>query len=741
MPPACYGARMRASYRYVATCPKGVESVLADELRSLGVSDVRETRAAVTFAGPLAEAYHVCLWSRCASRVLLTLAEFGAATADELYAGVADVAWEEHVSPAGTLAIDAGGSTSGIVNSRFAAQRAKDAVVDRLRERTGTRPSVDFDDPDVRLNLRLHKERATLSLDLSGAPLHERGYRTPGEQAAAPLKENLAAAVLLRAGWPEIAKAGGALVDPMCGSGTLLVEGAMIAADQAPGLLRHRWGFQRWLGHDAEAWDAALLEADARAEAGRAALPAIVGFDHDPAAVVLATSCIKRAGFGGHARAEVRELGELEPPAGATNGLVVTNPPYGVRLGESAGLAPLYALLGERLLAGFDGWQAAVLTSEESLARATGLRSHAAHTFYNGALATKLYRFSVSSSATRAEVKRAPEARSAGAEMFANRLRKNARHLAKWARREGITCYRLYDADLPEYAVAVDLYEGAGPDAGRRFAHVAEYAPPPEIETALAEARLAEAVEVVAEVLDVAPADVAVKVRRRQRGNSQYERLAERGEFVQVAEGDLRFEVNFHDHLDTGLFLDHRPVRALLRERASGVRVCNLFAYTGTASVYAAAGGAASVTTVDLSATYLERAKRNLALNGFAEGSRMRFFRADAVQWISEEASRIANGRAKPFGLVFLDPPTFSASKKMGERTFDVQRDHVALVQGAIRLLSTGGTLVFSTNSRSFEIDREGLAGLAIDDVTASTIPPDFARTPRIHRCYLIRVA
>ncbi|MDY0340366.1 MAG: THUMP domain-containing protein, partial [Coriobacteriia bacterium] len=214
--------------RYAATCPKGVENLLARELGGLGADDVRETRAAVTFSGSIAIAYRACLWSRLASRVLLTLAEFPAATADELYEGMSGVAWDEHVPAEGTLAIDVNGTTSGLTHTLFTAQRAKDAVVDRIREQFGTRPSVSFDRPDVRLNIRLHKERATVSLDLAGEPLHQRGYRTPGEQAEAPLKENLAAAVIVRAGWPEIATAGGALVDPMCGSGTLLIEGAMV---------------------------------------------------------------------------------------------------------------------------------------------------------------------------------------------------------------------------------------------------------------------------------------------------------------------------------------------------------------------------------------------------------------------------------------------------------------------------------------------------------------------------------
>jgi 23S rRNA (guanine2445-N2)-methyltransferase / 23S rRNA (guanine2069-N7)-methyltransferase len=731
---------MTSNFRYAATCPKGVEHLLAEELRALGASAVVEGQAVVRFEGALETGYRACLWSRTAARILLTLGEFPAATADELYAGVRALPWEEHIPAEGTLAIDAVGTTKALTHTRFTAQKAKDAIVDRIREQHGKRPSVDFERPDVRVNVRLHRDRATVSIDLSGAPLHERGYRTPGEQAGAPLKENLAAAVLLRAGWPEVAAHGGALVDPMCGSGTLLVEGAMLAADQAPGLLRARWGFAGWLGHDPDVWDPLVAEADDRAEAGRERLPLIVGRDADRAAVALALGCVKRAGFGGAVRVEQGDLLALERPEGARPGLVVTNPPYGVRLGESDSLRTLYALLGQRLLAEFEGWQAAVLTSDETLAKAIGLRSTAAYTLYNGAIETKLYRFDVTSQRLRAEVLRAPEARSSGAQMFENRLRKNVKHLGKWARREGVTCYRVYDADLPEYAVAVDLYQGARADSGKRYAHVAEYAPPATVDAALAEARLAEAVEVVAEVLEVPREHVAVKVRARQRGTAQYEKQAERGEFVEVAEGGLHFFVNLHDYLDTGLFLDHRPVRAMVRQLAAGKRFCNLFAYTGTASVYAAAGGATAVHTVDLSANYLDWARRNLSINGFEEGKGgVRLFRTDAMRWLAEERRRVEAGLADAYGLVFCDPPTYSTSKAMTADNFDVQRDHVALIDDCAALLGPDGVLVFSTNLRSFKLDYDALAPLSIEDVTAATIPPDFARTPRIHHCFLVR--
>lgn len=749
------------SGRYIATCPKGVEALLARELRDLGAADVTERSAAVTFAGSLATAYRACLWSRLASRVLLQLAEFPAATAEALYDGTIAISWEEHISPDGTIAVDAVGSTKGLTHSGFAARKVKDAVVDRLRERFDRRPSVDLTAPDVRLNLRLHKERATLSLDLAGSPLHERGYRTPGEQVAAPLKESLAAAVLVRAGWPEVAAAGGALLDPMCGSGTLLIEGALMAGERAPGLLRTTWGFERWLGHDPNAWDALLVEADDRAEAGLERLPLIAGSDSDASAIELARACVGRAGLAGRITLAVADVASLARPADAATGLVVTNPPYGVRLGDRATLGDLYATLGSRLAASFTGWRAAVLTPDAELARATGLRSAARHRLYNGAIETGLFVFEIAPGSVRAEVRRTPSEtaatdeaadrgavphapgttavpRSAGAEMVANRLRKNLKHLSKWARREGVTCFRVYDADLPEYAVAVDLYQETG--TGRRFAHVQEYAPPASIDADKAALRLGEIVEVIPAVLGVAPDDVVVKVRRRQRGEAQYERQSATGEFTEVAEGGLRFLINLRDYLDTGIFLDHRPVRALVRELASGRRFCNLFAYTGSVSVYAAAGGASETVTVDMSSTYLGWAKRQMALNGYSEGRVHRFERADVLNWLDVESGRIAAGAREPYGLVFVDPPTFSTSKKMGERTFDVQRDHVELLRAAAALLADDGELVFSNNYRRFTLDVDALPELDIDDVTPGTIPPDFARTPRIHSCFRIRV-
>jgi 23S rRNA (guanine2445-N2)-methyltransferase / 23S rRNA (guanine2069-N7)-methyltransferase len=708
-----------------ATCARGVEPLLADELRSIGASGVRPARAGVGFAGDLRAAYAACLWSRTASRVLLPLAKVGATDADALYRGVLGIPWEEHLSPSGTLAVDfATDANPAFRNTMFGALKAKDAIVDRLRERFGERPSIDTAAPDLRVNVRVRSGSATVSIDLAGDALHRRGYREPGVQGEAPLKESLAAAMLLYAGWRETAASGGALLDPMCGSGTLLIEGAWIAGDVAPGLLRSHWGFTGWLGHDAEMWEEALAAADARAEAGLAALPPIVGWDADPEAVSLAEANIARAGLRGRVRAGVRDVSELAPPEGATRGLVAANPPYGERIGESAEAGERYRVLGDRLRAGFAGWDFAILAGNDEHAAALGLMPASTHPLFNGAIPVRLDVGTVP----------VPEAAdvTAGVSAFANRVRKEYRHLSKWARREGVTCWRVYDADLPDFAVAVDLYDCAD---GVRRAVVAEYEAPSEIDPVAAGIRLRQATAAVAEVLGVAPAEVRVKVRRRQRGEAQYERIGRSGRFHEVGEVGARLLVNLDDYLDTGLFLDHRLTRGVVADLARGGSLLNLFCYTAAVTVRAALAGAVSSVSVDLSNTYLDWAKRNLALNGIDPAAH-RLQRADAMSYLSEAAA----GADTRYDVVFLDPPSFSTSKGM-EGTLDVQRDHAELIEAAGRMLAPGGTLVFSTNLRKFRLDEPALAasGFAATDVTASTIPPDFARSPRIHRCYLMR--
>jgi 23S rRNA (guanine2445-N2)-methyltransferase / 23S rRNA (guanine2069-N7)-methyltransferase len=675
---------------------------------------VRETVAGVHFAGDMTLLMRACLWSRLASRILLPLAEFDAPDAAALYAGVRGIDWRAHLDVDGTLAVDANCRQSKLDHSQFVALKVKDAVVDQFREACGQRPSVDTERPDVAINLSLRRDRAVLSLDLSGGPLHQRGWRKV--QGLAPLKENLAAALLIRAGWPQLADAGGALVDPMCGSGTILIEGALLAADVAPGLRREHFGFFGWKQFDAAAWQALREEAEARADAGIAALtPRFFGCDRDENIMRSAIRNAQGAGVDHLIRFQPLDLERFtHTPEMGESGLVLTNPPYGERLETQSGLVPLYALLGARLRT-FSGWPTALITSDPQLARATGLRAEKQWKLYNGALACVLYRFHPAQP-------QAAQVESDGASMLRNRLRKKLAHLGKRARREDVTCYRVYDADLPDYAAAIDRYDG--------HLHVQEYQAPDTIPEAVAARRLSELVRIAGEVLEVPAANIHVKQRRRRQRGDQYGAMGQSRRYFTVEEGGLRYRVNLDDYLDTGLFLDHRPLRQRIREEAAGRRFLNLFCYTGAMTVAAAAGGAVSSTSVDLSATYLKWAAENLSLNGLG-GDRHRLVQADAMRWIEAERGE--------YDLIYVDPPSFSNSKRAED--FDVQRDHVRLLTACAARLAPGGVTWFSNNLRGFRLDREALeaAGLKIEERTRWSIPFDFEHDPKTHHCFRIQ--
>ena len=713
---------------FFATAPKHLESLLADELTQLGLANVKESRGGAAFSGLLTDAYRACLWSRIAHSVLGVLARFPAPTPEALYSGVQTVPWHEHFDVQRTFAVTCNTSQSAINHSRFAAQRVKDAIVDQFREHEGARPSVDPEHPDIRLNLYLHRDNATLSLDLSGQSLHRRGYRT--EHGPAPLRETLAAALLLRADWPDVAESGGGFLDPMCGAGTLPIEAALIGADIAPGLLRERWGFEAWLQHDPTLWERLLEEARERRRQGLLKLPPIRGCDRDSRMVKVAHANVVRAGLADVVSVEQRELADCRPLPGQPPGLIVTNPPYGARLGEFDELQHVYAALGRTLVSHFMGWRAAVFTGNPDLAKSLGLRIARKHALYNGPIACKLLHFHIDADAI-ATPRRGPRPikaaeRSPSAAMFANRLRKNRKQLARWREREGVSCYRVYDADMPEYAVAVDVYEGE-----QRWVHVQEYEAPKSIDATKARLRLRESLGVIIEEFELSRDNLFFKVRRRQRGSSQYTKLAESRHVHEVHEADCRFLVNFEDYLDTGLFLDHRITRQRIAALAAGRRFLNLFAYTGTATVYAAKGGASATTTVDMSKTYLDWAQRNMALNGFV-GPEHEYVHADCMSWLKTARHR------QDYGLIFIDPPTFSTSKRM-EGTFDVQRDHVQLIDATIRLLARDGVLLFSNNLRGFRLDEALTARYEVKDISRETIPKDFERNPKIHRCWEVR--
>ncbi len=820
--------------KFFASCGKGLEYLLADELVALGCARATATVSGVNVEGTLADAQRAVMGSRLASRVLWPLTEFDCPDELALYTGAAAVPWADHLAPHHTLAVDAHVSGTGITHARFAAQRVKDAVVDVMRAQTGSRPDVDLDAPDLRLNLVVRKGRAILSVDLGGGPLHRRGWRQ--KQGEAPLKETLAAAVLLRGRWPQVYADGGALLDPMCGSGTLLIEGALMAADVAPGLQRHgERPPTRWRGFDAAAWDLLVTQARGRERVGMAALRRVFfGRDLDPHAIRAAQDNAVMAGLAGVIDWQVGDVATLDAPAIATRiqsrypregglalhfggaeypgtlesrndsaiadtssfpsrhsreggnpvtfespdgdvtagsatspwsrakekagaasmdpslrgddeqeqqtetpaaattpGLVVSNPPYDARLAADP---VLYRALGDALRRAVPDWRASLLCGDAELARATGLRAGKRYQIFNGALECTLIvcdpiAQTRSDTAKSGDGTQAAPSLSDGAQMVANRLRRNLRKLKAWRQREGVTCYRAYDADLPEYSAAIDVYQPADGSEADVWLHVQEYAAPATVPEADQRRRLGELTAAAREVFGVPRERVALKTRARGKGGSKYADVggARTGQgMLVVREGDVRLRVNLFDYLDTGLFLDHRPLRLRIAEEAEDTRFLNLFGYTGAATVHAAAGRARQTTTVDLSATYLQWCADNLQENGFG-GARHRLVQADALAWLQADTAE--------YDLVFCDPPTFSNSKRAED--FDIQAAHVTLLRAAVARLAREGVLYFSNNFRRFKLDEAAVSAFAhVEDISPSTIPPDFERNPRIHRCW-----
>ena len=776
--------------RFYATCPAGLEQMLGQELDSLGIGRVRPLTGQVSFEGPLRDAYTACMWSRLASSIVAVIASFECHGADDLYRGAADVDWTEQLSPTSTFAVFARGEMDGIDNSMFAAQRIKDAVVDQFVAKVGTRPNVDPKHPDLRIRLTMHRDHATLGIDLTGEPLFRRGYERAQQKARIPaLRPDYAAAVLWAADWQTLSQESfPSLGVAFSGAGTLAVEGAAIAMDTAPGLTRARWGFTHWLGHSERSWSLVRNEAERRRTAGA-----------DRPVTIVCTDT--RLGFATDTRATMRSAGLAIEPVFVpvreatdfggkltSSSLLVLDLSWphadeGPREAEALSLtATIAATLPENTPAAAIARDGALdaLFDEEPLTEdpvQTGKDEARIVTYRNAAVQPA-----------------ATVTLKSGAEVpvlvpttdqFAARLEKDAKERAGWAESEDVTCYRVYDQDLPDYNVALDLYKGTEETPGTWLV-CAEYAAPKEIDPEKTRRRLIDVLTVAPRVLGVRASDVALRVRSHSKGGSQYAAPADitrtvnrridaaldrkrkgKGDgrprtrridgvelplgAVLVEEGGLTFEVNLQDRLDTGLFLDHREVRTEIREMAKRMtgakRFLNLFCYTGTGTVYAADGGAEYTTSVDLSWNYLDWARRNMERNGYRnprvpkgeprpDDYRHEYVKADVLQWVDEQ--RKTRNR---WDLIYCDPPTFSNSSDMKAESFDVQRDHAELLIGISRLLTRDGVCLFSCNLRNFAPDVEKLAraGVEIEDVTEGTIPHDFERNAKVHHVYLVK--
>jgi len=751
---------MRATmFNYFIPTAKGLAPLLEVELKELGIENTKQIAGGVSFDGTQEQGYQVCLWSRFASRVLLKLSEFKVVDSMDLYLGCSNIPWEEHFDVDKTFSIDFSGSNDEIRNTQFGALKIKDAIVDRFRKKTDERPNVEKRDADIRFNGRLFKDKASIYIDLSGSPLHLRGYRTIAGEA--PLRETLAAGIVKRSGWK-----GEALLDPMCGSGTLIIEAAMMALNIAPGSLRDTFGFEQWKKHDSETWK--TLKTTAQVYAKRAVKDCDNRFyasDLSKDMISIARQNAKRAGVDELIEFSVQDAKKVMPPEELSTGMVISNPPYGERLGGFSDTITLYTELGHHFKAAFAGWNLSMFAMDTELLSCLGMRAAKSYKFFNGPIECilKNYRISpkrvvegaavVEEKSTKAskpakntefvestednpwgtlppiveaeadiifkEVKQIKPA--IYAEDFANRLLKNMKRLEKWAKREDIQCYRLYDADLPEYNVAIDRYN--------EYIIITEYRAPKEIDAQKVRRRFLDVVSTTRYLLDLTDDQLIIKVRERQKGRQQYEKLDTKKQRLVVQEGPAKIIVNLQDYLDTGLFLDHRPTRLRIGKMAQGKDFLNLFCYTATASVHAALGGAKSTTSVDMSNTYLNWGQENFTENGIQ--GQHEFIQQDCIKWLQHAHEM--------YDLIFIDPPTFSNSKRMSD-VFDVQDDHVDLLTAASKRVNEKGEIIFSNNKRGFKLDIDAIKALGfyVKDISKASIPEDFKGNDKIHQCWIL---
>lgn len=732
---------MNDSFDILAATTFGLESVAAHELRQLGYEAKGHATGRVQFRGDALAVARANLWLRTADRVLIRVAQFPCADFDTLFETVKSLPWEKWVPPDFAFPVN-GRSVRSTLTSVPACQRTvKKGIVDRLMaaHRTSTLPETG---PTVSIEIALLHDVATITLDTSGAGLHKRGYRPMVGEAA--LKETLAAGLVQLSVW----RPDRPLIDPFCGTGTIAIEAALWGMGLPPGIHRE-FDAEQWPGmHDA--WRAARDEA-------RSVTPRDLGFaihasDIDDRALDFARQAAKLAGVDRSIHFKKMPFERLESKA--EHGCIITNPPYGVRLGEEAEIERLYRSMPV-VLRGLPTWSFHILTGRLDLEQIFGQQATRRRKFYNSRIECWYFSFlgpkpplvrpetdhrddHIDSPPNDSEPEQPPlappppvpapafgglrerdlrEIRDFGA-----CLAKNVRHLRRYPSR-GITCYRVYERDQVDVPIIIDVYEGR--------VHIAEY----EREHSRSMAQQADwwdAVrETVAATVGVPVNQVYAKEKHRQRGLTQHEKQAESGESIVVQEGGLKFEVNLRDYIDTGLFLDHRLTRAMVRDQACGKRFLNLFCYTGAFTVYAAAGGAASTCSVDLSHTYLDWARRNLELNGLWS-PRHALVRSDVMEWLRRHP------RTPSYDLAVVDPPTFSNSKSTQE-DWEVAEGHSALLSLLLPLMSPGGVIYFSTNYRRFKLDEESLTRMGANwrEISQQTVPPEYRNT-RIHRCWRI---
>ena len=747
--------------KLVAACAFGLEAIVKRELIALGYGDARvEQPGRIVFSGDESAICRCNLWLRTADRILVEVLQFEAPDFDALFDTAKQFDWSQHIPPVGSFPVVAKTRNSQLTSLPAIQRSVKKAVVESMKLAHSVE-QLDESGPTYRIEVALLDDVATITIDTTGASLHKRGYRKLS--AEAPIKETLAAAMIELSVW----KPARLLVDPFCGSGTIPIEAAMIGLNMAPGWKRAAEGdfaASQWPTISATIWDEAKIEANDLFQ--RDLKLQIIGTDRDEEVLSIARYHAEQAGVANQIHFQQRAFDELRSKR--EFGCIVTNPPYGERLEEQQRWLGLYQSI-PAVMQRLPTWSLFLITSMPQFEQLVQKKATRRRKLYNGRIECTYYQFlgprpprtesprpneSISdlsepatginaeidsslSGAGKIETAKTESAKSKKpdvapifgglqpkdheqAELFKSRLAKRARHLRRWPKR-GITCYRLYEKDIPEIPLVVDRYED--------FLQITEYERPHERDLARHAAWLELMKKTAAATLDIGIQRVVLKSKIKDPEFGQYKKFDQTGRRKTVHEGDLKFLVNLTDYVDTGLFLDHRITRQMVRDEAADKDFLNLFAYTGAFSVYAAAGGARSTTTVDLSKNYLDWARANLSANGF-EGDIHQFIAADAMEFLRSAARDLP----ECFDLAVVDPPTYSNSKRT-EEDWDVQKSHVELLNLLRPVMRAGGVVYFSTNFRRFKLDEASIRGFEIREISKQTVPEDF-RNKRIHRCW-----
>lgn len=703
---------------FITTCGAGLENLVGTEAESYQGQITRSGRGGIHWSGSLEAGYRACLWSRFGSRVALVLSEFEIDQGDDLYEASRSTRWEEHFSEHTSFAVDCVLSARGpVTNSMYGALRIKDGIADRFRELRGTRPEVKPKRPDIKVYLQVDGNRALLGLDLSGESLHRRGYRAAA--GPAPLKENLAAAIIALSGWDTTT----ALLDPMCGSATLLLEAALMLADSAPGLGRTYHGFGGWSGHQAELWDRLVEEAIEREEmAQQRPWPDLVGYDGDKRAVRAAQQNIARAGFEDRIRVGQQEIHRLRNKLGPS-GTLVCNPPYGERLSDTSSVQHLYRCLGERFQQEFPGWRISVFTGAPGFADQFRLEHPSSTKIFNGPLACRLFS---GSSMARPEDSGLQDWRlnNGGGEKeieeLSNRLRKNFKKLHPWAISRRLDWYRLYDRDLPQYNVAIDLIGSV--------LWIREFGPPSLKDTQQADERVNQVIQTVRSMFGIGRDQVLVS--RRRAGKVKSKKGPPRKKFQEMSEGEAVYLVDQFGDPATSFLPDQRFVRQLIRDHfrnAGSGSFLSLFDFGGAACVGAALGGADKTVSVGLARAQQQTAPLNYSRNGLHLANH---------QIAEEEVSSWLRTNRDSFSLILI---TLHSRKNSSRRSKgDGKSEHAPLVKAAAAHLEEGGQIILSTSIPSFRLDPSLVENYICKEISRKVSAPDLPRAGRNLKCWLI---